>query len=43
MLQKWTEYIKELYEDNRHKGKPRIRKNMQGPKIVKAEIEKTIN
>ena len=43
VLQRWTEYIKELYEDDRHKGKPRIRKDMQGPKIIKAEIEKAIN
>ena len=37
VLQRWTEYIKELYEDDRHKGKPRIRKDMHGPRILKAD------
>ena len=43
VLQRWTEYIKELYEDDRHKEKPGIKKDMQGPRILKAEIEKAIN
>ena len=43
VLQIWTEYIKELYEDDRHKEKPWIKKDMQGPRILKAEIEKAIN
>ena len=43
VLQRWTEYIKELYEDDRHEEKPWIKKDMQGPRILKAEIEKAIN
>ena len=43
VLQILTEYIKELYEDDRHKENPWIKKDMQGPRILKAEIEKAIN
>ena len=43
VLQRWTEYIKELYEDDRHKEKPWIKKSMHGPRILKAETEKAIN
>ena len=43
VLQRWIEYTKELYEDDKHKGKSRIRKDLQGPKILKTELEKAIN
>ena len=37
ILERWTEYIEELFRDNRG-GKPEIRKNIDGPKILQSEI-----
>ena len=35
ILERWTEYIEELFRDNRG-GKPEIRKNIDGPKILQS-------
>ena len=37
ILERWTEYIEELFRDNRG-GKPEIRKNIDGPKILQSDI-----
>ena len=37
ILESWTEYIEELFRDNRG-GKPEIRMNIDGPKILQSEI-----
>ena len=41
ILERWTEYIKELFEDNRNTI-PRISKDISGPKIMADETRKAI-
>ena len=41
ILDRWSEYIEELFDDNRM-FKPNIRKNMEGPPIMKDEVRQTI-
>ena len=41
ILERWTEYIEELFRDNRG-GKPEIRKNIYGPKILQSEIRAAV-
>ena len=43
VLERWTEYIKDLFEDDRQKEKPKITKAIQGPKILKTEVRRAIN
>ena len=43
VLERWTEYIKDLFEDDRRKEKPKITRNIEGPKILKAEVRRAIN
>ena len=43
VLERWTEYIKDLFKDDRQKEKPKITRNIQGPKILKAEVRRAIN
>ena len=42
ILDRWSEYIKALFEDERG-SKPVIKKNFEGPSILRAEVQKTIN
>ena len=42
ILERWSEYIEELFDDNRT-ALPELRKNISGPKILKSEIEAAIN
>ena len=42
ILERWTEYIEELFRDNRG-GKPEIRKNIDGPKILQSEIRAAVS
>ena len=42
VMNRWTEYIKELFQDNRG-GKPIIRKPMDGPTILKSEVKAAIS
>ena len=37
ILERWSEYIEELFDDERGQ-KPVIRKNIEGPRILKAEV-----
>ena len=37
MLERWTEYIGDLFQDNRGE-KPVIKKNIYGPKILISEV-----
>ena len=41
MLERWTEYLEELLKDYRG-NKPIIKKNFDGPKILKSEIESAL-
>ena len=38
ILERWIEYIQELFHDNR-RDKPPIPKNMDGPKILRSEVQ----
>ena len=38
VLDRWSEYIKELFEDSRG-NKPVIKKEIDGPPILKEEVE----
>jgi len=38
ILERWSEYIEELFDDNRT-ALPELRKNISEPKILKSEIE----
>ncbi len=42
ILKWWTEYIGELFQDSRRE-KPVIQKTMDGPKILKSEVQATVN
>ena len=42
ILERWTEYIEELFQDNRG-GKPEIRKNIDGPNILQSEIRAAVS
>ena len=42
ILERWTEYIEELFRDNRG-CKPEIRKNIDGPKILQSEIRAAVS
>ena len=42
MLERWTEYIEELFNDERIEN-PSIRKNVDGPKILKSEVKSAIS
>ncbi|XP_072134488.1 5-formyltetrahydrofolate cyclo-ligase isoform X2 [Mobula birostris] len=37
IMNRWAEYIQELFEDNRGE-KPEIKKNFEGPSILKSEV-----
>src|SRR5688572_27679911 len=41
IIKRWTEYIQELFEDDRE-AMPRIRKDIEGPEILKDEVRFTI-
>ncbi|XP_047494947.1 uncharacterized protein LOC125043038 [Penaeus chinensis] len=41
ILERWTEYIQELFHDNRRE-KPLIEKNMDGPQILKSEVRAAV-
>ncbi|CAF5183930.1 unnamed protein product, partial [Rotaria magnacalcarata] len=41
ILNRWTEYIEELFDDNRT-SKPNIKKNIEGPPIMKDEVRLAI-
>ena len=41
ILNKWTEYKEEVFDDNRA-SKPIIKKNIQGPSIMKDEVRQAI-
>ena len=41
MLERWSEYISELYHDERG-DKPPIKKNFDGPPIMKDEVRKAV-
>ena len=41
ILERWSEYIEELFDDERGQ-KPVIRKNIEGPRILKAEVTAAI-
>ncbi|GFN80528.1 hypothetical protein PoB_000703400 [Plakobranchus ocellatus] len=41
ILNRWSEYVEDLYEDDRCK-KPIIEKNIEGPTILKEEVEAAI-
>ena len=41
ILNRWSEHIEELFDDNRM-SKPNIRKNMEGPPIMKDEVRQAI-
>ena len=43
VLERCTEYIKNLFEGDRQKEKPKITRNIQGPKILKAKVRRAIN
>ena len=42
ILERWTEYIEELFRDNRG-GEPEIRKNIDGQKILQSEIRAAVS
>ena len=42
ILERWNEYIEELFRDNR-RGKPKIRKNIDGPKILQSELRAAVS
>ena len=39
ILERWEEYIKELYGDNGRNEHFRIRNNSEGPQILKCEVK----
>ena len=39
ILERWEEYIKDLYADNERNEHFRIRTNSEGPQILKSEVE----
>ena len=41
MLERWSEYIEELFEDNRQ-GRPVISCCLDGPKILKSEVREAL-
>ena len=41
ILERWSEYIEELFDDERGQ-KPVVRKNIEGPRILKAEVTAVI-
>ena len=41
VLRRWSEYIGESFHDNRG-GKPKITKNLEGPRILKSEVRTAI-
>ena len=41
ILERWSEYIEELFDDEREQ-KPVIRKNIEGPRILRAEVTAAI-
>jgi len=41
ILSRWSEYIEELFDDNRA-SKPNIKKNIEGPPIMKDEVRQAI-
>jgi hypothetical protein len=41
ILNRWSEYIAELFDDNRA-SKPNIKKNIEGPSIMKDEVRQAI-
>ena len=42
ILERWAEYINDLFNDDRIE-KPTILKNMDGPKILKSEVESSLH
>ena len=38
VLNRWAEYIEELFEEDREEEKPEIQKPMEGPPILKDEV-----
>ena len=42
ILERWEEYIKELYVENERHEHFRIRTNSDGPQILKSEVEHTM-
>ena len=38
VLNRWAEYIEELFEDDREEEKPEIQKPMEGPPFLKDEV-----
>ena len=40
---RWTNYIKSLYAEEERKGKPEIRKPMEGAMITTVEIKEAID
>ncbi|GFO08984.1 hypothetical protein PoB_003548900 [Plakobranchus ocellatus] len=41
ILNRWSEYVEDLFQDDRCK-KPKIKKNIEGPTILKEEVEAAI-
>ena len=42
ILERWEEYIKDLYGDNERNEHFRIRTNSEGPQILKSEVEHAV-
>ena len=42
MLKKWSEYIEGLFYNERGE-KPQIKKNIEGPKIMKTDVKHVLN
>ncbi len=42
LLNRWSEYIEKLFYDERGE-KPLMRKNIEGPEIMKAEVKHALN
>ena len=42
ILERWTDYIEELFRDNRG-GKPEVGKNIDGPKILQSKIRAALS
>ena len=41
ILNRWSEYIKEVFDDDRM-SKPSVKKNMEGPSVMKNEVRQAI-
>ena len=41
--ERWTEYIKDLFADDRQEEKQKSTRNMQGPQILKVEVRRVVN